>query len=385
MSKKAIAITTAVVVLAGGVGVCVGVPSIRDSIVGRVDTAQQKDFAVSYDLIGEITGESEFVVRGYYGESSEITIPRTLSLGSLVSHRYTFTTSDECYQYYDTIYRRYADSADWDGDTAKERFNYVFVCKDNSLYTAKSLDELQALCEQIRDASEEEQKALLPMKHDGQIQSYKEGKDYTVTRVESMSNVKSIQVPTGIDVSWEELARNDVHMYFEADHARFGGWTTRDNCLIDTTTHTLKYVYSEAITGDTYTTPTALKAIDFGAFENCTNLKTINVREGVVAVSGTYNANENINKITVNMPRSLQTINTTRLVMSNQQATVYLNSLPTYPRGTGAEAYRFAQDSMVKYVLPDNLYNKLITDTPEFRDSMYADNLVSNSIYISQR
>lgn len=374
--------------LVGG-GVYHFVPGVRD-MFHPTEQIQASSFKTSYLIEGRVMGDT-MTVRGYYGEDSQFALPQTVSLGDLVAHRYNFTSLNDLEQYYDTIYQRYADSEGWNGDTSQERFKYSFLSANDTLFVAKSLDELQQGIQQIRDMSEEERNEVFPMRHDGVIQSFKEGADIRVTNIEKLSsNVTAVHIPVGVNCDYRELASQGIVLSFDANHTEFGSWYSANGCLIDKATQTLKYVYPCELVRNTYATVKGLKAIDFSAFESIVkDIKILNISEGVVAVSGSLNAFETSQNITINMPKSLQTINTSNLVErenSRNNVIVHLHSLPTYPRGAGIEAYRFARADYNNptYILTDDLYNKLITDLPEFRNSSYAEQLVSYSIYLSR-
>lgn len=369
------------------------IPAVHDWVQEKLHGTQQaqaKELTTSYSLIGNIMGD-EMVVRGYYGDSNEFALPKTVSIGELVSYRYNFNDVDELFQYYDTVYQRYSHASDWDGDMAKERFNYTFISANDTLYNAKSIEELQNICSNIMSLPEEEKTQVFPMRHDGLIQSYKEGKDITITRIEKLGdNVSALHVPAGIDINYRQLASQGIELSFDRDHEDYGTWVSKNGCLIDTQTQTLKYVYPCELENGEYTTAQGLKAIDFSAFNSLKNtLKTLYISEGVLAVSGTLDANETNQRLVINMPNSLQTINSDALVMrfgARNNVVIYLNSLATSPRGVGVYAYSYAASGYERptYILTDELYNQLITEQPEFRDSPFAEQLVSYSIYLAR-
>lgn len=371
------------------------VPQIKSTVDNTFgitnSTTTQKEFTTSYELIGEVIGSNEMVVRGYFGEASEFALPKTVSLGDYVSHRYNFASFEEIQQYCDSVEQRYTQASDWDGDFAKERFNYSFLTADDTLYTAKSIEQLNTVKDNLSMIEEEDLKATYPIRHDGEIQSYKAGTDINIIRVESMTdNVKAIKIPAGVDLEYKELASAGIYLYFDNAHETYGTWTSRDGCLIDTNTQTLKYVYPDTIIDNAFTTPKGIKSVDFSAFEYYKDsIKTINIAEGVIAVSGTLDAFDTNHKIVINMPKSLEVINTENLVRqqnARDNVVVYLNSIATYPTGSGIEAYRFARSGNENptYVLTNELYDKLVQELPEFKDSPYAEHLVSYSIYISR-
>ncbi|MBQ7977269.1 MAG: hypothetical protein IJ301_01535 [Clostridia bacterium] len=395
--KKSKAVKTTATILACVAGTAVvaggivyGVPGAKDFIFGT-STTQPKVLKTGYELVGKLFGE-ELRVTGYYGDDTEIALPKTVSLGQLVNHRYTFNDAREFREYVDTIEQRYTQDPEFSGDFSEQIFAYSFLCSDDSLYTAKSLEELIQVIDSIMQLSVEEQEDLFPIKHDGKIQSYIEGEDIKIVAVQSMNtNIQALHIPsTCTNVNWRELARDGVVLSFDKDHAQFGTWTSKNGELIDTSTQTLKYVYPDVLTGDTYTTTPGVKSVDFSAFESYADqLKTINIAEGVIAVSGTLEALETTQPITINMPTTLKTINSEMLVYredAKNNVTVFLKSLATYPTGSGIEAYRYARDDNMTptYVVSDELYAQLITELPEFRDSIYANQLISYSVYVSR-
>lgn len=391
MSVKTLGIilgtTAGIAVVGGGVAYAVS-PEFRDFVGLNVE----REFSSSYDFYGTTLDDGRVLITGYYGTTKHLQIPSSVSFGELKEHQYSFASIQELEYYINDVVNRYTKAEDFDGDYDAEIFKYSFLYNDlSSMIVVKSLNELMNMTAELYSLSDKDKEKAFPITHTGLIQTYTEGDDHAITAVVNLGkNVQSVNIPAGIlEVDYVNLARNGTTMYFSEDNETYGTWVTKNGCLIDTKTQTLKMVYPGTIKGDSYTTPSDLKAIDMFSFDLYREtLKTLNISEGVLAVSGTLDMVdiETTRRLVINMPESLTTINTTAVVTAQNakdNIVVFLKSLATIPGGQGVNVFAYAGDdpSRALFVVTDEIYAQILEEYPDFKSSGFQ--IISYSAYVA--
>ena len=317
-------------------GICVGGMAFADyagtGFTGLKTQAEQTEqtqndvMAVSYDFKGMVN-KGQFIVEYYTGNQKQFIVPATVSLGPVVDKEYTFKDDMELSDYLMELTESLSQSySDWSATFEK---TYSFVCADNTIITASSLEEIQKVQSSVGAEA-------YPVKHIGPCQTYVEGNDYVVyfhlrdEAYESLTEigVEKIKFQAGIGGLLPlELAKRDIIVEFDEADEQFGTIKYDDRGYLVNNGTELMSVYSKAYV-DNFVVPneftkigescfrfsTKISSIDlnnvteigYSAFTGCKNLTSIDLTNITSLAIGSFGYCEKLAQVT--LPKSLTKI-----------------------------------------------------------------------------
>lgn len=359
------------------------------------------DLSIMRDSEGNINSDSMLMIEGFYGSASRIIVPATVSLGDLERHDYVFNSFDEFYSYTEKVNRMMNNTGASDPWGEPFSFTYSFLCADNTLLTASNYREIECFRTTLQN-----DKAKFPIKHTGEIQTFKQGTDIKVAlslRAESYSSkITHIKFGKGIDsINIQSLAQFEIIPEFASDDEVYGDYKYSKGLLVNTKTKTLEAIYKSAVAGsDTFTVPGDIEKVNFYAFERLSNLSKVIIPEGVKYWEGSFKIfeegkiNSQLRHTELYMPASIEC--GTPDISGGYQgigdySVVFLKKVP-WSTNTGYTeesidsikwALGFENDNYAeycaKYVVEDDEYERIIAKYPEL--SNYSEYFIKKSNY----
>ena len=403
-------------------GICVGGMAFADyagtGFTGLKTQAEQTEqtqdndkFVKTYEFIGNlsimrdsggnINSDSLLMIEGFYGSASRIIVPATVSLGDLERHDYVFNSFNEFYSYTDKVNQMMHNTGASNPSNEPFSFTYSFLCADNTLLTATNFSEIDGFRNTLQN-----DEAKFPIKHTGEIQTYKQGTDIKVAfslREESYSgNITHIKFEKGLDnLSIESLAQFEIIPEFASDDEVYGDYKYDQGLLVNTKTKTLEAIYKSAVAGsDTFTVPEGIEKVNLYAFTRLSNLSKVIIPEGVKYWEGSFQIfeegkiNSQQRHTELYMPASIEsgTPNISGGYKgSGAYSVVFLKKVPWSTNSGYTEesidsikhALGFQNDNYAnycaKYVVEDEEYERIIAKYPEL--SNYSEYFIKKSNY----
>lgn len=399
-------------------GVCAGsiafVDYAKTGFTGqRPQTEQTQDndkFVETYEFIGRLdfnqegsrvdTSSGMFVIQGYYGSASHIIVPATVSLGEVVKHDYVFANSQDLQDYTEGVRLRMRIAGNEPVEASPLPSTLSFLCADNTIITATKWSDLSNIENTIGyDSDGNLNNSKFPIKHSGDLQTFKKGTDIKVSfsGEGSLSNVTHIKFEPGLnEIHIRMLVMNNIIPEFDPADIEYGNTVYKDGLIIEQNYKYLMNVYKSAVTENgEFVVPGNIEIVNLQEFCILDNLKKLTVPETVQIVEGSLDSLKN--GVEVYLPANIKVdgyLSSGYLGDNCNHNVFYLKKIPasveeeyatesldSIKRVLGFSVSNYSVSFPSKYVIEDDEYERIVGLYPELGTGDLAKYIIKKSNY----
>lgn len=394
-------------------GVCAGSIAFVDyagtGFTGqRPQTEQTQDndkFVETYEFIGDLvfnydgskydTNSGELSIQSYYGSASHIIVPATVSLGEVIKHDYVFADFQELQDYTRGVQERMRMAGNDSSDSPLSS-TFSFLCADNTIITATKWSDLDELGATLNYGDDD---TKFPIKHTGELQSFKKGTGIKVrfSGEGSLGNITHAKFEPGLqDIHIRMLVINNIIPEFDPSDTNYGDLVYTDGLIINKKTKCLQNIYKSAVTENgEFVVPENIEQVNLQEFCVLNNLKKLTVPETVQVVKGSLDSL--INGIEVYLPANIKVdgylsvgylgdicthniFYLTKIPASIEEGYT-TESLDSIKRVLGFSVSNYSVSFPSKYVVADEEYERIVELYPELGTGDLANYIIKKSNY----